>query len=508
MDAPILTTKLFIPKPRQDLISRPRLFEKLNAGLDKKLTLISAPAGFGKSTLLSDWIHQSEEDVVWFSLDKGDNDQARLFTYLIAALNKAEVIKTPVGRGVLEMLKSPQPPSYVDILTALVNEVVALSGNIILVLDDYHLIDSSPIDKSLTFLLENQPQNLHLMIATRDDPQLPLARLRARGQLSELRAADLRFTSSEAAKFLKNGMGLSLSAEDIDALESRTEGWIVGLQLAAISLQGLDDPSTHIKSFTGSHRFVLDYLIEEVLDQQPESVQGFLLQTSILNRLNGSLCDALTGQKNAQGILESLEHANLFIMPLDEKRFWYRYHHLFSDLLRQRLSQTQPDLVLTLHIRASKWYEKNGFPDEAIEHALNAKDFNRTANLIEEQADNIWERGEHTKLRRWLERLPVDLVFSNPQLCILQAWRLFVSGQQELAERYLQAAEQVLAPSIDRTTEISPKERYQQSGPDWLKLRGRVATIRAFLAVYRGDVQGTLQHAHQALEYLPEQDYS
>ena len=320
----------------------------------------------------------------------------------------------------LAVLQSPQPPPIESILTALLNEITTIPGNFILVLDDYHCIVSSPVDDAFTFLLEHLPPQMHLVIATRDDPQLPLARLRARGQLTELRATDLRFTSSEAADFLTQVMGLNLSKEDISALETRTEGWIAGLQLAAISMQGSKDATGFIKSFTGSHRFVLDYLIEEVLEQQSESVQNFLLQTSILNRVTGSLSDALTGQNTGQETLETLEHANLFIIPLDEERRWYRYHHLFSDLLRQRLHQTHSDWVPPLHQRASEWYEQNGFADEAIEHALRADDFERAAHLIEEHVDALWGRGEHAKLRRWLIKLPIELVF-------FQATHLYLS---------------------------------------------------------------------------------
>jgi len=293
---------------------------------------------------------------------------------------------------------------------------------------------------------------MHLVIATREDPPLPLARLRARGQLTELRAEDLRFTSSEAAAFLNQAMGLNLSADDISALEARTEGWIAGLQLAAISVQGSRDTTGFIQSFTGSHRYVLDYLIQEVLERQSESVQRFLLQTSVLDRLTGSLCDAVrgasckdTGQGNGstelttsgQAILEMLERTNLFIIPLDEERRWYRYHHLFSDLLQQHLRQSQLEQVSTLHIRASEWFEQNGFTDEAIEHALHAEDYERTTRLIGEHADTLWQHGEHTRLQLWLTELPTELLFSKPDLCILYAWNLFASGQQDSAEQSL-----------------------------------------------------------------------
>ena len=387
---------------------------------------------------------------------------------------------------------------------------------------------------------------MHLVIATREDPHLPLARLRVRGQLTELRAADLRFTTSEAAGFLNRVMGLDLSAEDIAALEIRTEGWIAGLQLAAISMRGRKDVAGFIQSFTGSHRFVLDYLVEEVLERQSESTQTFLLQTAVLDRLTGSLCDALTGQDDGQATLETLEHANLFIIPLDEERRWYRYHHLFAELLRQRLQANPPPLysppmggmkgrplsqpplggpegstpsfhlaggaeegiVAELHIRASQWYEQNGYSDEAIEHALRAEDFERAADLIDEQVDAIWMRGEHAKLRRWLVALPVELVFSKPELCIFHALYLFTGGQQDAAERSLQAIEQALESSPDHPAVTSPRgQETHLAESDKMKLRGGLAAIRAFMGSYiQGDVPGIIQHARQALECLPEQD--
>jgi LuxR family maltose regulon positive regulatory protein len=374
MTTPLLTTKLYVPPVRPALVPRPRLIERLNEGLHlgRKLTLISAPAGFGKTTLVSEWVHRRGEvtsplpapiAVAWLSLDKGDNDPIRFLSYLVAAL---ETVAANIGEGVLDMLhaSAPQPPPSEAVLTSLINEVAAIPDRVILILDDYHTIESSPVDDALSFLLEHLPPWMHVAIATREDPHLPLARLRGRGQMTELRATDLRFSSSEAAAFLNQLMGLDLSGEDITALETRTEGWVAGLQLAAISMQGHKDTTGLIKAFSDSHRFVLDYLVEEVLEMQPESVQSFLPQTALLDRLTGSLCDVLTGREDGQQTLEMLERANLFIVPLDAERRWYRYHHLFADLLRPRLRQTQPGQVSTLHGRASVWYEQNGFIDK------------------------------------------------------------------------------------------------------------------------------------------------
>jgi len=517
----LLATKLYIPPTRPELVSRPRLIERLNSGLHRKLTLISAPAGFGKTTLVSEWLASCEQlepkvRAAWLSLDEGDDDPARFLAYMIAALR---TIESTIGKGVLSALQSPQPPPAEAVLTALINEIAVIPDRIILVLDDYYLIEAQPIHDALTFLLLHLPPRMHLVIASREDPHLPLARLRARGQLTELRATDLRFTSSEAADFLNRVMDLDLSPEDIVALENRTEGWIAGLQLAAISIQGRNDTPSLIRSFTGSHRYVLDYLVEEVLEQQSEIVRTFLLQTAVLDRLTGSLCDAvrfgcaeppgssggtaLTDQDNGQATLEMLERANLFIVPLDEERRWYRYHHLFADLLRQRLRQIQPEQVPTLHHRASEWYERNGFADEAIEHALRGGDFEQAALLIEEHVAAVWQRGEHRRLRHWLAGLPVELVFSRPHLCITHAWDLFTSGQHDAAEQSLRAAERALDPV---NIETSPPGQDPLSGSDRRQVQGRIAAIRAFLASYGGDLLGTIQHAGQALDNLPEQD--
>ena len=396
MSIPILATKLYIPPLRPKVILRPHLIERLNEGLHRTpgVTVIAAPAGFGKSTLASEWISACHRPAAWLSLDEGDNDPTRFLTYLVAAL---QTIAPNIGKGVLAALDAsqPQPPSSEALLTTLLNEIAALPDQLILVLDDYHAIDSKSIDEALTFLLKHLPSQMHLVITTREDPHLPLARLRARGQLTELRAADLRFTPAEAAEFLNQVMGLNLSAEDIAALETRTEGWIAGLQLAALAMlamQGHQDTASFIQSFTGSHHFIMDYLIEEVLQQQAKSVQTFLLRTSILDRMCGPLCDAvmLTSSASGQETLESLERANLFIVPLDNERRWYRYHHLFGDLLRQRLRQSFPSTteddnnhVNELHIRASRWYEDNGFGLEAFQHAAAAHDVDRADRLIE-----------------------------------------------------------------------------------------------------------------------------
>src|SRR4028119_1828333 len=370
MSTPLLATKLYTPASRPGSVLRPRLIERLNEGLHRRLTLVSAPAGFGKTTLIGGWISGCERPAAWLSLDEGDSDPARFLSYVVAAL---QTIAPNIGEGVLGMLQSPQPPPIESTLTALLNEITAVPDDFVLVLDDYHAIDAGAVDDALAFLLEHLPPRMHLITATREDPNLPPARLRARGQLAELRAAELRFAPSEAAEFLKGMMGLNLSEEDIAALETRTEGWIAGLQLAALSMRGREDVTGFVKAFAGDDRYIVDYLIEEVLQRQPERIRSFLLQTSILDRLSGPLCDAVTDQEEGNGLLETLERGNFFVVPLDDKRQWYRYHHLFADVLRARLMEEQPARAPTLHRRATEWYERNGLVADALRHALAAE---------------------------------------------------------------------------------------------------------------------------------------
>jgi LuxR family maltose regulon positive regulatory protein len=392
--APILATKLYIPPSRRRVVLRPRLVERLNEGLaaGNKLTLVSAPAGFGKTTLIGEWVAGCGRPAAWLSLDEADSDLSRFLTYVIAAL---QTVAPGIGDGVLTMLGSPQPPPLESTLTALLNDLSAIPSDVVLVLDDYHVLDAKPVDDALAFLVEHLPPQVHLVITTREDPALPLARLRARGQMTELRAADLRFTLSEAGGFLNQAMDLDLSTEEVGALEARTEGWIAGLQLAAISLRGRSDAAGFIESFAGSNRFVLDYLLEEVLQRQPDAVRAFLLRTSILERLCGALCDALLldASASSQETLEYLERANLFIVPLDTERRWYRYHHLFAELLRQRLQQSTTSSVgddgmgvAQLHSRASRWHEDHCLDMEAFQHAAAANDIERAERLIKQEA--------------------------------------------------------------------------------------------------------------------------
>jgi len=494
MASSLLATKLYIPQPRPKIVPRPHLIERLNEclSLGCKLTLISAPAGFGKTTLISEWLAGSKRPVAWLSLDEGDSDPTRFLTYLVAAL---QTIATNIGEGVLAVLHSPQPPSTESILTNLLNEITTISHSFILVLDDYHLIDSKPVDEALTFLLEHLPPHMHLVITTREDPHLPLARFRARGQLTELRAADLRFTPLEASEFLNHVMGLNLSAEDIAALEARTEGWIAGLQLAAISMQGHQDATSFIQSFTGSHHFVLDYLIEEVLHQQPEDVQTFLLRTSILDRMCSPLCDAVLGSPspNGQEILEYLEHANLFIVPLDDERRWYRYHHLFAELLRQRLGK--PKEFAEFHLRASQWHEENSDLGAAFHHAIAAGDFVRAAGLAEAAWQGMNESFQSAAWLGWVKKLPDKLIRTRPVLCTQIAQAFTDTGELEASELRLQDAERCLDGSeLANEAQLKP-------------LPAMIALTRAYNAQVQGDPATTVKYAELALQLIPDDDF-
>jgi len=508
MSTQIIATKLYIPTPRYESVTRARLIERLNAGLNRKLMLISAPAGFGKTTLLSEWIANLDWHVAWVSLDEGDNDSTRFLTYLIAAL---QTVAPHIGEGITSLLLSPQPPPIESVLTTLLNEIAAVPDNILLVLDDYHLIDSKSLDDVLAFLLEHLPPQIHIVISSREDPQFPLARLRARNQMTELRAADLRFTLEEAGSFLNTVLDLSLSADDIAALETRTEGWIAGLQLAAISIQGHNDTTSFIQSFTGSHRFVLDYLVEEVLQQQPDHVQKFLLSTSILKRLCNHLCETVAGISSGSGqeTLEYLERTNLFVVPLDSERRWYRYHHLFAEVLHKRLRTEYPDQLADLHRRASEWYEENEYAPEAIRHALAAEDFERAARLIE----RIWLHMRRTRqeatLLTWTNALPEELYRFRPALSVGYAWALLDAGELDAAESRLQDAERLLETTKDESmqSEVQGEKLLVENEDLFRSLPASIANARAFRAQTLGDISGTVKYTRQALELLPEDNF-
>ena len=505
MSTPLLATKLYLPSPRPDVVPRPCLIARLDEGLHRPLTLVAAPAGFGKTMLVGEWVAGCQRSVAWLSLDAGDNDPARFLAYLIAAL---QTIAPHIGAGVSGVLQSPRPPPTESLLTALLNEVAALPDPFVLVLDDYHVIDAKPVDDVLTFLIQHLPPKMHLVIATREDPQMPLARLRAQGKMTDLRAADLRFTATEAAVFLNQVMGLDLSPEDITALESRTEGWIAGLQLAALSLRGREDVPGFIRAFAGDHRYIADYLVEEVLRHQPERVRSFLLQTAILERLSGPLCDAVTGQGEGSARLEALERGNFFVVPLDDTRHWYRYHHLFAEVLHAHLQAEQPEQVATLHRRASAWYAQHGSVIDAIRHALAAADFDRAADLVELAWPAIRRSRQEATFLGWLQVLPDEVVYVRPVLGVAYAHALLASGASESVDDCLRDAESWL----DMTSDLGRRPDTPAAGmvvvdeKAFRGLPGSIAIARAGQALARGDIPETMKHARRALDLVPEDD--
>jgi LuxR family transcriptional regulator, maltose regulon positive regulatory protein len=502
MPAPILATKLYIPLSRPKAVSRPRLFERLNDGVHRNLTLISAPAGFGKTTLVSEWVAGCKRPVAWLSLDEGDNDPARFLAYFIAAL---QTIKEDVGAGVIRALQSIQSPPNESILTALLNEITTIPNNFVLVLDDYHLIDAQSVDKALAFMFKHLPPQMHLVIATREDPPLPLSGLRARGQLTELRATDLRFTPAEAAEFLNAVMGLNLSMENIAALDKRTEGWIAGLQLAALSMQGREDIASFIQAFTGSHHFVLDYLVEEVLQHQSEQIRSFLLQTAILNRFCAPLCNAVTEREDGKEMLDVLERSNLFLIPLDDQCQWYRYHHLFAEVLQAHLREAQPNRVSTLHRRASEWYEQNGLRPDAIRHALAAKDFEEAAGLIELAWSAMDLSYQSSTWLGWVKALPDVLIRVRPVVSLGYAWALLNGGELEASEARLRDAERWLKPS-DKEAGISSGKMVVVDEVQFRSLPASIAAARAYRALALGDISSTKMYARQTLALVSEDD--
>jgi LuxR family maltose regulon positive regulatory protein len=532
MSLSLLSTKLYIPPARPNAVARPRLTEKLTAGLEQpgSITLLSGPAGFGKTTLLSAWItdcrlkiddhrlwiessrrghsleanhrftinHQQSPiknlQFAWVSLDEGDNDPIRFWTYLIAA---CQSIREGVGESALALFRMPQPLPSETVPTILINDLAGVDRDLVLILDDYHTIENETIHTALGFLLEHLPGKLHLVVSTRVDPPWPLARFRARNQLVEIRTRDLRFSTEEAALFLNQTTGLNLSAEDIAALEARTEGWIAGLQLAAIamqspvSLQGRSDLASFVKAFTGSHLYVAEYLVEEVLQRQPEDVQAFLLRTSLLERLNAELCNAVTGRQDGQEMLVALHRANLFVLPLDDEGRWFRYHHLFTDLLRSRLQQViSANEIVELHRRAAVWYVQNGFKVEAVNHALAARDFEEAARLIEQAVYPMLARGELATCMQWISSLPEDVTRQRPLFLLAKAWALTFAGSFHQVEPLLQQVEVLIQKEPDN--------------PAGREMLGGASAMRAFFAMLAGEYERALKLAENAQTLSPE----
>jgi LuxR family maltose regulon positive regulatory protein len=504
----LLATKLYVPRARRALVDRPALIARLEKGLQRTLTLVSAPAGFGKTTLIATWAEQTERPVAWLSLDEADNDPARFLAYLVAAL---QTVDEGLGQELEVALESLQPVQMTGLLAGLLNEIDHAAAPLALVLDDYHLIDQEIAHTVVRFLIDNMPENLHLVIITRQDPPWPFGRLRAGGKLGEIRGRDLRFTLEETTAFCNDVMGLGMSPEDIAALDARAEGWVAGLQLAALSIQGEGDVSHLVEGFSGSSRYVLDYLLEEVLSQQPSQVQQFLLNTAVLERLCAPLCDALlqgtdldtsystgklAGPSPAQKLLEHLEAANLFIVPLDEHRLWYRYHHLFAGLLRARLEQVAPQKIARLHRLAAGWYAGQDLMEEAIAHALQAEDYDFAAELLEQEGIDLVSRHKMVPLARWLETLPRAVIEQRAWLCVFLAYtRHWLGDRRHALGACLDQAERALA------------NRPPASESETRRIRGYIASLRAQDALSAAsDPAAIIEQAELALELLPPGD--
>ncbi len=498
MPPALLKSKFYIPQVHPGQVSRARLIERLNAGLDCKLTLISAPAGFGKTTLLSEWAAMCGRPVTWISLDRGDNDLGRFVAYFIGALQQIQPEIGSSVQGVLGSSRFGPPPPVVDtLLSELVNEIAEIPFPFILVLDDYHAIRDAGVHHAVTFILENQPNPMHTVIMSRVDPPWPLARMRAHGDVSEVRTKDLRFTQAEADAFLCQTMKLCLGLEEVAILEERTEGWVAGLQMAALSMQGRSDVQDFITAFAGSHHFISDFLIEEVLNQQPLEVRDFLLKTSILENMTYPLCDAVTGRKDSRAMLAQLDHANLFLVGLDDEQRLYRYHHLFRDLLHTCLETTYPGEAPSLHLRASHWYSSSGMYEDAIAHAFSANDLGLAAGLIEQAAALLDFENKRVAITRWIDALPEELVRTRPWLCVYRAWGCHWMGPRQDVKKWLEAAEQALkaGPTLPGLHLNENEARH---------IQGQMAAIRSHDALVHEDIPEVLKQSQLALDLLPE----
>lgn len=476
---PILTTKLKPPHATRNLVVRTRLYEILERGFASKLTLVAAPAGYGKTTLVSEWVLGKDLPTAWFTVDERDNDPARFLIHLIAAL---QTVNQNIGADALEVLYSPVQMRIEAILSLLINDLATSGSPLILVLDDYHLLEHTKLHEAMAFFLAHMPSSMHLVIASRVDPPLRLGKLRASGQLEEIREADLRFSADEASAMLVRTMGIRLGGDSVEVLTSRTEGWIAGLQLAALSMKKREDTKSFLEAFSGTHRYIVDYLTDEVLEQQPEQIRNFLLETSILDRLNGPLCAALTEQEAAQTILERLEEDHLFLVSLDDERHWYRYHALFADMLRKRLAQERGEEVTELHTRAARWFERSGELDVAVEHALQAEKYDHAILLVERIAQDTLIRTEFVTFLRWAEALPEEVMHTRPRLCVYYASALVLSGRNLDLARSL----------LERAVQDDPSDR----------LRGQATLFQAVIASLRGDVQTAIAKSEEALRLL------
>ena len=511
MESPLLETKFHLPRPRRGLVARSRLIDRLDRGAESTLTLVSAPAGFGKTTLLADWLAGAggQRPAGWLTLDQQDNEPALFWTYLLTALS---TVAPGVGRSAMPLLQSGRP-SMDSVLAILLNDLSALTSDVLLVLDDYHVIESREIQERVAFLIDHLPQTAHLVIAGRADPPLPLARLRASGQLTEVRAAELRFTPDEAAAYLNEVMGLGLTTADVATLDGRTEGWIAALQLAALSMQDRDDAAGFIAGFAGDDQYIVDYLVEEVLQRQAEPVRQFLLQTAILDRLTGSLCEAVTGQQGGQATLRALERANLFLVALDDRRQWYRYHQLFADVLHAHLVSERPDGIADLHRRASHWFSGQHDQPEAIRHAVAGRDFQRAADLVELALPEMRRTRREAVVRAWSDQLPDEVIRVRPALVVGFAGARLAGGELDGVEARLQEADRLLAArplvhgqSIGQSA-ATPSGIVVLDEQEFHRLPAMIELYRAALALARGDLTGTVRHAGRALDLAPQQEY-
>lgn len=501
METPLLHTKLYIPQLPSNHVARPHLIQKLNQGLKSKLTLVAAPAGFGKTSLLSEWVHQSAQRIAWLSLDKDDNDLARFLLYVIAAIQE---IDERFGLELQTSLQAPQPPPIEILLTMLVNEIDTIEDDFYLVLDDYQVIKTPAIHNALNFILNHAPPHMHLIIASRADPFLPLPRFRARGQMIELRADDVRFTPRETAAYLNHVMGLGLSADHIASLQKRTEGWIAGLHLAALSMKGMENPAQFISTLIGDDRYIIDYLVDKVLAQRPSGTKEFLLKTSILERMNAPLCDAVTGQGNSKETLSALDQANLFIVPLDNRRHWYRYHRLFADLLRQRLDESYPPSEITcLHQLASRWYEQNDHLFKSIEHSLAAEDYKNATRLIERGSVQIFATSQLVTLTRIWDQIPQEHLLNQPKLCMIFSWAWLATGHPNEADACLQLVERSIGA---RVKDLSAENKTGDDlSPEVHGALVEISVVRAQIAINQGDIAKALKLSQLALPLLDDE---
>lgn len=493
----MLLTKLHIPVPGKNLVHRTALFSKLNEGLVRKLILVSAPAGFGKTTVVSDWINQNGIKTTWFSIDENDNDFVGFFDYIISGL---QINHENIGKGALELLKSPNTPGKESIIQLLVNDIVSCGSEIVLIIDDFHLISNSEIIQAISYLLEYMPGNMHLILLSRSDPGIPVARLRSQNQLIEIRSSDLSFSVNDISTLFNRKLQIKLSIEDIHSLETKTEGWIAGLHLAALSMQGHDNKSEFVNALAGNNRYIMDYLIEEVLKQQADEVKDFLLKTSILEQFSAPLCNAVLCNSNCQVLLEQLENNNMFVYPLDNERIWFRYHHLFADLLKQRLQLENKSIYEELHDNACNWYAENGMYDLAINHAFEIKNYNKSIKLLENIVEELWLNGQHTAIHNYGVKLPDELIIENALFCLYYSWVLIIGGQPKKAEMYLIGSEVNIRKLIEEGSTSVEITNYNK------QLLGKVSVAFAYLYSHYEESDKTFQYCETAMEYLSDQD--